>query len=146
MDIDFPSKQSIMKDVVNRCLEDITFSVVEPFMNQHESTDIHFVESFISVSFESAEIIMKLSLDTEYLNSVIATLYPNSVDNTLHYEDTIDEITNTICGTFFRRLEPELGTFRLTVPYHSLQNKVESLTTFKFLVDDTHLIEIDILH
>ncbi len=145
MDIDFSSRESTMKDVVSRCLEDITFSIVEPFINQNINSDVDTIESFLSISFNASDVIMKISVDATYLDSVITTLFPDTTDNSIHYEDTIDEITNTIGGTFFRRLEPELGTFNISVPYHSAAGKYAKLASFKFLVDDLHVIEITLM-
>jgi len=146
MDFDFSSKESVMKDVVANSIEDITFSIVDSLPAQYVDEKSPSIDSFITVAYDATDIVMKLSLTTEYLKNVIMTLYPQVENHAEYYEDTIDEIANTICGTFFRRLETELGDFNLTIPYRSQKKKRVELSCYKFLVDDQHLVKIKILH
>ncbi len=135
----------LMKNAVSSTLENITFSVVEECPDDMNLKIFESTISYLSIKLPDTSLHVSLSLPTLFLSEIVENLYPGVDKNDTAYQsDTLNELSNTICGNYFRRLEGELGSFELGIPNISGESELEKLVTYRYLIDDQYPIELTI--
>lgn len=140
------STKSKMREAVESTLEQIAFSIVQEVNDLSEKQCVAMVETFISCSYGANEMItVCFSVEKSFLESVVSELYPNIDDELSKYEqDTIDELANTVAGSYFRLIESEIGDFQLSIPYHERPHNWANDVMFNFLLDDIHPLTVTV--
>ncbi len=134
-----------MQSAVSSTLENITFSLVEKCPASYEETQCEYSSSVLEVNLTTTKIMVNISAPTEFLEDIVDTLYPSSNEKKAQYvTDTLNEVNNTICGTFFRSLESQLGNFKLGIPIKDVIDKSEKIESYLFLIDDKFKFNVTI--
>lgn len=135
-----------MKSAVVSTLENITFSFVDDYPDDFSAASSDSVEADLSVILAETTLNVRISVPKEFLHSIVSTLYPQAEESEFSsiYTDTLNELSNTICGIFFRSTESSLGAFQLGIPHPADREDVKELATYHFLLDDQYPIKIDI--
>ncbi len=134
-----------MQGAVTSTLENITFTLVEEYHDEQDVKELPFSNSELKVSLSDVSFSVKLSLPTDFLEDLVSTLYPTSVGNKEGLiSDTLNELNNTVCGSFFRNLENTFGSFTLGLPDMLENEKYEELYTYSFLLDDMYKLIVSI--
>lgn len=135
-----------MKNAVVSTLENITFSFVDDYPDDFSAPVYETAETDLSIILTEATLNIRVSLPKEFLHSIVSTLYPQAQESEFDsfYTDTLNELSNTICGIFFRSTESTLGTFQLGIPHPADRDDVKEVATYHFLLDDQYPIKIDI--
>lgn len=142
--INWESLSTSMKNAVVSTLENITFSFVDDYPEDFPNASHESIEADLSIILKEATLNIRISVPKEFLNSIVSTLYPQAKESDLSaiYADTLNELSNTICGIFFRSVESELGTFQLGIPHLADKGDLKELATYQFLLDDQYPIKI----
>ncbi len=134
-----------MRSAVESTFEQITFSIVQEMLETSDTHKSSMVESYISCSFDTdRRITLSISLQESFLESIVSDLYPDEEEIVQYKRDTIDELVNTIAGTFFRLLDTKVGDFKLSIPYNERTHEWKNSVLFSFMLDDIHPLIISI--